>query len=264
MITWENIWWVVIPAALFAGYFLLIPLLILATQRMCADGEILPFDPVKTPPPPSLATYFHGTDAALSDLGFRRLGSFALPDTAPNLRAILQLYLNDERRDLAMVSVVHGTVEQGPDLQTRYVEFVSRFSGGSTRIVQTNNCREVGSFAPLPQELTFRFPHVRDLVHLYQLHEALVWRHADGGRKIVRVLEQFGEDARAYLREVVLRESYQDQEATGYLRFNEAGNCWRPTVKGAYLMTWKELWPIKQLLRARIRRNAYQLERDLS
>jgi hypothetical protein len=45
----------------------------------------------------------------------------------------------------------------------------------------------------------------------------------------------------------------------GYLYLDEAANVFRPTVKGAILMTWKIAWPTGMIKRALIRRKARQL-----
>lgn len=255
---------VLVVAGLAAAYFLLIPLLVLASQRFRADVNIVAFDPAATPPPPSLVDFFRGTNVALVELGFRRLGSFVLPDAMPNVQGVLQFYVNEDTRDAALVTALYGTAANAPAaIQLRYTEFLSRFSSPDVRIVQTNNTDNIGSFKPLPTDLTFRFPQIEYLVTLYRLHQALVQRHAGGRQKTLRVMEEYRGDAVAYLRDVAFLESYQEQEATGYLRYNAAGECWRPTFKGVYLMTWRELWPIKQFIRAHVRRNARRLERDL-
>ncbi len=255
-------------ALIFAGlagaYFLLVPLLILANQRFRADVHIVPFDPAETPPPPALAEFFRETDFALVGLGFRCLGSFVLPDAMPNVQGVLQLYANDKTRDAALVTALYATVvnSRQPPMQLRYTEFVSRFTSADLRIIHTNNTDNPGSLPPLATDLTFRFPHIEYLVTLYRLHEALVQRHAGARQKTLRVMDEYRGDAVAYLRDVAFREAYQDQVPTGYLR-RSAGESWRPTIKGAYLMTWKELWPIKQIIRAEVRRKAKLLERDL-
>jgi len=259
-------WPVILLAALAvaAAYYLLLPLLVLAKQRMRADAELLPFDPATAPMPPPLPQFFQNADAALTGLGFRRLGSYGLPDPLPNVQAVLHLYVHEPQRDAALVSSIYGVAADGSTaVRTHYVEFFSRFSGGDVRAIQTNNSSELGSFPARPHNLTFRFPQVQDLGRLYRLHRALVGRHAPGAQKVLRVLEQYRGDASLYLREAVLRESYQEQETTGYLRYDAAQACWRPTVKGAYLMAWRELWPIKPLRRARVRAKALRLEREL-
>ena len=46
----------------------------------------------------------------------------------------------------------------------------------------------------------------------------------------------------------------QDQTVTGYFYLDSRGEYYRLTWKGTFLMTWKQLWPIKQIRRAMMRR----------
>lgn len=253
-----------IVAGLVAAYFLLVPLLILASQRFRADFDIVPFDPAVNPLPQSLADFFRGTDVALVSSGFRRLGSFVLPNAVANVQGVLQLYANEKTKDVALVTALQGKTANAPgSIEVRYTEFLSQFSSSDVRIVQTNNMDGIGSFKSPPTDLTFRFPHITYLVTLYRLHEALVQRHAHGRQKVLRVMEEYGGDAVAYLRDAAFLEPYQDQAAMGYLRYNAAAEYWRLTVKGAYLATWKELWPIKQIIRAEVRRKGKLLDNEL-
>jgi hypothetical protein len=132
------------------------------------------------------------------------------------------------------------------------------------RLVQTSNLLTAGCFARLSQELTFRFPHIQELSKLYQLHQSLVRLNAVAERKTLEILEKFNGDVAAYLADTVIRDSYRDQETTGYLRYSAIERCWRPTLKGAYLMTWRQLWPIKQIREAQAKRKGHQLERELT
>ena len=148
--------------------------------------------------------------------------------------------------------------------ETRSIEFVTRYSTGDVRAVETHNSVDACAMPKLPQVRSLCFPHVDDPVHLYQLHQAFCQLHARGRQKTLRVTEEYRGDAVAYLRDVVLRETYQDQEETGYFRYNAAKDCWRLTIRGAYVMTWTQMWPFKQIIHASIRRKGIRLERDLT
>lgn len=254
----------VVVGCLAGMYYFLLPLLILFKQRFSADVEIGVFDPQKTPPPPSLARYFAETDAELVECGFRRLASLALPAPVPHVIAVLQMYVHDGTRDAALVSVIFG-VPEGPAkaLELRYVEILSRFRDSDLEILHTNNANQVGSFPEVPEALTFRLPQVTDLRRLFSYHQALLQRHAPRATKCLRVIEEFDGDAVRYLREAAFRESYERHVRTGYLHYFAAQDCWRATVIGAYLMTWKELWPFKSALRTRVRRDGRRLEESL-
>jgi hypothetical protein len=261
-------WPLIIPIFMIVGlaiaYYFFTPLLILKTQRMNEDFDILPWDPLETPPPDSISRFFQENENLLIEAGFRGMGSYLLPNSTPNTQAVVRFYVHDENRDAALVSAVFGFVPDGSMLmQVNYMEFESRFASDNLNVVQTNNSPLASHFARLPEELSFRFPQVSDTLRLYRLHRLLVKIHAPIERKILTVIEKYGGDAVKYLANEVLLDAYRKQEGTGYLRYSLAERCWRATIKGAYLMTWKLLWPIKQIRLAQMRRRAFQLEREL-
>jgi hypothetical protein len=253
----------IIPGIILAYYFGL-PLLIFFTHRCNEDFDIVPWNPLETRPPKAIFEFFHQNDQKLLALGFRSLGDYMLPNAMPNVQAVVRMYIHEANRDSAMISAIFGTMPDQKIMQVRYVEFVTRFANDNPKAVQTNNSPMPGCYAPVPGKLTFRFPHVRDTIALYRLHQAILKRHAPAGQKTLTVLEQYLGDAVAYLADTVLRGSYREQESLGILRYSPTERCWRATFKGAYSMTWKQLWPIKQIRWAGIRREAYRLERELA
>ena len=65
-------------------------------------------------------------------------------------------------------------------------------------------------------------------------------------------------DVEGTLRQAVLREMGAQREA-GYVYVDPGTGAYRPTWKGAALMTWRLLWPMKTIARARLRRRASAL-----
>lgn len=255
---------IVAGSILVAGFYLLIPWLIYFTQRMNGDPRIVIFDESKNRPPKRVAEYLEDAGETLLGLGFEPSPCVALPDPMPNVRAIAQLWIHPERRDAALVSAIFGvSKETAGNLQTYYTEILSRFASEDVTLIQTNNAQMISAFAPLPNELTFRFPQVKSVSQLDRLHRKLTERHAPGGRKVVSLDDQHHGDLQEYIRWALV-DSYRKQEGTGYLVFQEAGNYWRPTVKGAYLMTWSQLWPMSLLFQWKMQRQAQRLMRDLS
>ncbi len=53
-------------------------------------------------------------------------------------------------------------------------------------------------------------------------------------------------EATSYLSRVLV-EDYERQVRFGRLRLDSASGVYRPTIIGAYLMTWGLLWPIKPI-----------------
>jgi hypothetical protein len=264
MYSWPLIIPIFIIVGLAIAYYFFTPLLILKTQRMNEDFDILPWNPLETPPPDSISRLFQENENLLIEAGFRGMGSYLLPNSTPNTQAVVRFYVHHENRDAALATAMFGILDDGSLATQAYcIEFVSRFASDNLKVVQTNNSFMTSCFARLPEELTFRFPDIQDSSKLYRLHQALVRVHAPIERKILTVIEKYGDDAIKYLANEVLLDAYRKQEGTGFLRHSPAERCWRATIKGAYLMTWKLLWPIKQIRLAQMRRRAFQLEREL-
>ncbi len=259
----EYAWWGFWIFVGIACYWLLPPLLILATQKMEASPELVEYDPEETPPPRSVARYFKEEREGLEGCGFRWLSSVLLPNPVPNVRAVLELYAHDRNSDAAMVTAIFGVSDTAPPMQARYVEFIAQFRGHDVTMIQTNDNRDVSAFPDSPDEPTFRFPHVKDVQKLYALHQALVDRHGGGARKYLAVLDEFRGNVAEYLRVRVLREGYERQVRGGMLRYDERRDCFVPTVAGAYRMTWKLLWPVKPLIQSRYWNWGKRLEKEL-
>jgi len=85
-------------------------------------------------------------------------------------------------------------------------------------------------------------------------HDAITTPKSGGARKVLRLDESFGGDEIAFL-QACMKEEFQNATNAGYLRLQRDDTTYLATVRGAYLMTWKELPPIKQWLawRARVR-----------
>jgi hypothetical protein len=221
------------------------------------------FDFDEKPVPPKTRDYLDDCGEALLGLGYEPQSCVALPEPMPDVVAIGQLWIHPERKDAALVSAIFGTNPGvASPMQTYYTEILSRFTSEDVAVIQTNNAQMVSSFPDLPNELTFRFPMVTSLNTLDRLHQKLVKQHAPPAKKIVSLTDEFRGDMTKYVR-AVLVESYRKQEGTGYLRYNADRNFWQPTVKGAYLMTWGQLWPMSAILKSRIKSRATQLLREL-
>ena len=123
--------------------------------------------------------------------------------------------------------------------------------------MQTNNSSELGAFKKLPNEHTAKFWEIQDVRRLYQLHRWLLPRYSRNSRPVLLLDRDFGGDAVSYISKIALEDSFTKQIPTGYLRRCPEG--FAPTIKGAMLMTWQELWPFKAIRRARCLRAANAL-----
>ncbi len=250
-------------AGVVAAWYLLMPWLIYFTQKMNGDPRIVLFDLEKSRPPQRTAHYLDEAGEVLMGLGYEPQPCVGLPDPMPHVKAILQLWIHPEDRDAALVSAIYGTNPQaGASLQIHYVEFLTKFVSSDIALIQTNNTATIGAFPELPNELTFKFPQVQDVGRLQRLHRRLVELHAPRARKTLPLVDEFHSDLPKYIRHV-LAESYRKQEATGYLQPVADSDAWRPTVRGAYLMTWSQMWPMTAFLKLQTRASARRLLAEL-
>ena len=235
--------------------YVLGPILIFTIQRFRVPPNIVPLAPVTDPLPMEARQYFSEVFTTLTREGFELEGTMGLLDVVPNVQCILALYVQRRTGDQAMSTLIVANAAGAATLKTRYVEFVTRFDDGT--VVQTNNSREMSSFPKLSNEHTAKFWEIQDVRRLYQLHRLLLPRFARSRRPVLLLDRDFGGDAVAYVSKVALEDDFAKQVSTGYLRRCPQG--FAPTIKGAVLMTWQELWPFKAIRRARCLRAANAL-----
>lgn len=219
--------------------FVLGPIRMRARSWQSADPQYTPDDESRLPSAARRAA------ADLRALGFEDRGTWQ-HDGAARATGRLILLEHPQTRDVAKVlSVTAGTRESITlVLQTRFAD--------GTEVV-TANSRVIAGFPPLPEVTAAWLPELRDAESLYKVHDQL--REALGGAQ-KRV--EIGDDPAAFLRDGSIR-SLANWVVTGYYALDADRGVVRPTWKGAALITWRLLWPVKPLFRARRRRATRQL-----
>jgi hypothetical protein len=236
------------------------PILIRIILRQSAAPEVDTFSPDDPRLPPEVADHFREVSEALVPLGFEVVEGLALPKQAPKVKAVGLLLVNRATADIASALIMYGDLPQGTRVQTAYVELVTRFRDGTG--VLTHNTKVLGAFPPRPHLVTGRFPMVKETGRLYQLHRALVERHGSSAGAVLRLDAEFHGDAAAYV-STILVEQLEEQIGTGYMYRAPGGKWYRPTWKGALLMTWGLLWPFKAIRAQRRAHEARQLMAEL-
>jgi hypothetical protein len=244
---WTVDWgiWIVLAAGL---YFFGIPLLILKIFRVEAMPAVQRVDPEEVPLPPVVQEHMDLVGATLRDHGFEERGTLLLPSTTPNTIATLRLYVNPKDRVSALANSVFVSAKSVGDSKMshqQYVEFTTRQQSGET--FNTHNSQTASSFPPAPQTLTVRVPWINDIGQVYKIHQAVSAARGGSARKLLRLDENFRGDEIAYIQDC-MREELTHGAGAGYLRLALDGTHYRATIRGAYLMTWKQLAPIKQVL----------------
>lgn len=247
-----------------ALYLFALPALIYCTCKLKAHPAFGRFDPYETPPPGPAGRYFSEVDKELKRLGFEWREGLTLPDLTENAKALTFTYSHPQSLDLALIVVAWSVdpTSRSVNMTAYYVEYLARYRDGNVLRLDTNNNRVLGSFPATAQSQTFRFPHVEDVERLLKLHEKVQLREPPTGRKYSRLDEEFQGDCAEYML-TVFREEFERQVGTGYLYYSAKDDAYRPTIKGALLMTWKQLWPFKGILTAGIAAQGKRLEREL-
>ena len=175
--------------------------------------------------------------AELCDLGFADLGTWLHLGGANRATGRVALLEHPETLDVAKVLVVWTQRSASVSLA-----FQTRFADGTE--AATANNRVTAGF-PAPPGITGAWlPEVRDPEQLCHIHEQLQDAIGQGQPRV-----GVGSDPADYLREGSER-THASWVATGYYRLDEECRVYRPTLKGAILITWRLLWPIKPLFRA--------------
>jgi hypothetical protein len=240
--------------------FVLGPLLIYSTHKQAALPELEPFLPGQTPLPANVDRYFSQACWALNAEGFEIISGMFLPRQIEHVIGALIMLANRRDRDTVIVVALHADPPGGTPMTQMHVEVVTRYRDG--RIVQTGNPQQLSAFPPPPNCVNSFFPSIAEAAQLYRLHRAITQRHGSG-EKILRLDDDFAGDSVRYMQFSLIEELNHACEA-GYMRLDRAAGVYRPTVKGATIMIWQEMWPFKSIRIARRARNERRLLEELA
>lgn len=241
-------------ACVVLGYIFGIPLLILATFKQQAKPRVEDVHDDWADFPRRVKAQFDQKGTELEELGFEYQNTLALPQQMDNVKTILQVYVNRQTTDAAMLVSMFGLVNDVWSLNTQYVEFNARWEDGFE--LNTGNSPEPSAFKVPPDTLTTFAPWLEYADELFNAHKALCKQHGPGSRKELRLDRKFNGDCIPFVAEGMIREMEAACE-DGYLK--KSPTHYKATFVGAYLMTWKQLPPFKQIVLAR--RNAVARKR---
>jgi hypothetical protein len=234
---------------LIAGWYLMVPLIVWEKLKPQAAWQMEPFDPARHGTVAQASAFISKNLDPLIARGFRQVGDLVHRGPMSTTRVLILTHPDDDI--VATVVVVAG--DQGSNVSM--VEFTAELVSGT--VLDVNNSG-LSSFARTPDHVTYRFPNVRDPEHLHRIAQALLRR--DFGSASVRHRDVG--DPVAFLKEATDRE-YRRQVRTGYYRFDERTGRYSTTLKGAYLMAWKLMFPFKAIRAALLSRKARGVLRDL-
>ncbi len=252
-------WFYILILAVAGFFYIGGPLILLCTFKSRWPTRILYFDPNTIWLPRDVSDFVEPARATLIAHGFRPVVYFCFPDSFHNVNAICILLVNALTNESAMLSCVYAKPAGLSTLiKLKYVEFVSRFRDGVC--VQTNNSPEIGAFRPEPKEHTIQFWDIQDVAELYRRHRRISERLSTAQQRL-RLFDEFRRDVEQYLQTAVMKEPCDFQVEVGI--FRRASDGYRPTLKGAFILAWQELWPWKPIRRYVRRRNAQRWLREI-
>lgn len=248
-------------AVLVALSYVAMPLVILFTVRMAPRKGLESFDPDD----PELLEQFtgqaKGARRRLEELGFETLTGIFAPSLASNVKAVLVTLI--ERRTCDFATIVMAFVRDPATgrwkFHRQFLTCFTRYRDGS--VVVTRNSKDLSSFPPRSNTTTYSLPSVKSASRLIAIHQCVKRRH-HGAEPILRHEEEFRGNLLEYFA-VSSEEEVADAIDAGYLRPLEEG-VFGPTIMGAFLMTWKELWPWKWVRQLRVRALEKQLLNELA
>jgi hypothetical protein len=167
------------------------------------------------------------------------------------LDAYVSLWANEGQGDSAQVIGIgvrarqHKSRQpQSPSRVVTYVTYRTEFTDGTS--IQISNRSTVSSWPTNERVSDIACPNMTDLTRLYQVHRARADRNANGRSSTLNALQQ----PALYVQHEYV-EDYERLIGARYYAFDAASSTYQPTLKGACLMTWRQLPPFRQIARFR-------------
>lgn len=180
----------------------------------------------------------------LQDMGFEFLQQTGVPGPATGLATFL--YAPGDGAFVYVASLKAGLKS------VKFVEFCHWYEDNKLLVV--NNNPEILGVGRFPQRQMVRLPHLTDLAELYGAFRSIFLYGQSGGLKPICLQES---DIMPSV-DRLLNEEVEYFLARGF--FHPANNEHvRLTFKGAVLMTWRQCFPIKQIIDYRDRQQSGEL-----
>jgi len=254
-------------AGFVAVFLLLYPLVRRVWRRYVVVPWRMLGDPMAAEPRPTsiddaavpteTAAAFAAAAAHLAPLGFVRGLLARAMETIPGAESYLAVWVHPRNAAVAQVMSVRINRHGRRGRTRNVISLHTRFADGGG--VEIGNPETPGVFVPNRAVDSVRWPGMTNVTVMYYLHARRVERLRDGRDSVPApppepaVLIQWLRDQH--------QRTVRRQLDAGYYWHDEPAGVYRKTLKGTFLMTWKLLWPWKQL---RLGRHARKLRRELA
>jgi hypothetical protein len=250
-----GIW--VLPAALVAYLFFALygyaPFKIRRSQKKGVSVEFVPIDLAALPP--NVLQAFQDATPALDSCGFRVLGTLSKHPADNRQQAFVSIWTSQSTGDSAQIIGI-STLSAASGLKTvTLVTFRAEYSDGTS--IVTTNSPSSSCFPADDRVNSVRCPGIWDVSLLYRFHRARVERHRAGRTAILERIKD------PYVRmQLEHTETYERLVRAGYYVLDPMREYYVPTLKGAFLMTYRLLPPFKQIQKTRKDRRADRALRE--
>lgn len=227
--------WAVWAVGIVGFFYVVAPLLVLGSQTLAAELVLRPTQVEDLPA--GAREVLRGMLEAFWAQGFEVVSNCRTVGSVPGVMGVQLLLVQPESRDIGywIFSASASGVVRAWTMTVR-----TRFADG-TQIV-TSSSTQAGVFPANPTVDVVYANWLKDPARLYRIHRARVVACGRAGEP--RMLPA-PERAVAYQQDE-WREEVDRLIRTGYYQPPGAGGKCAMTVKGAYVMTWRLLWPVKQ------------------
>ena len=247
--------WFLIQMALmvFVAQIVLGPIVIYFTSKQSANPRFTSFD-LQNPPIRLPGSYLQ-TLPLLESLGFTLVAHLFTEALSPSLRLVMTVYVNRIEREIAVVA--HMLVESPPVTRVlhTYTEFCTEFDDGQE--LNTSNSNQPPLFARVPEKQTVRLPHLTNVEDLYKVHQALAMQRFGANKRLAAAGQEVNELIDG------MKHDLAREAIFGRLKLDNAGEWYRPTMRGAIHGTLMLIWPVGMLRRMLVRRRGVRLAREL-
>ena len=229
--------------------FVVGPVLVYFKQEMPARPEFYPLTDADIEA--ATAPEFVRRSNAMQALGFEQAAN--LQWITSGTRTFTRLFYRQETQELASVTEITAYIKGQitPPVRVHYMEFTTEYIDEVE--INTSNSTSLSVLRKSPQKQIHYMPALSDAALLYRVH-----RHITAGvRGEVKPLPPLNLIEQQIQIDCI--KTYKRQAEAGYMYLDEQRSTYRPTAKGAIIMTWKLTWPIGAVRKWHTRRNARRL-----
>ena len=247
--------WAVLAVFVFL-IWIVVPISLKLRQWTSPNPDIEAIDVLSEETPQAFAAAYLRAEPSMQEIGFRIAGCLRVMNAGPGGQTVIALFENAKDGLTAQLFTVIARAGFVRKTVTVLI-FSTEFDDG-TKLVTSNSRQPVIMPRVRIRQGSEAFPKFTRPRRLFEIHQASVARYGGGATR----LEPSIEDPVEYLRQRWRTESATFAE-TGYFYYDEKHDVYRPTWRGAYLMAWKLLWPVKPILGLIRKRRAARLLREL-